>query len=257
MVSSSPPQCVVPLYPAIMAAVNGVAIATANPMSNPVETRKTELTAIPTVRVSETVLGQETHVVCQDYTDRICVFVSQVGKIGCLVSALLLCMKLLTRWRNAGSSLCKSRQIQANISTPAHYQPMPARLHEAGEEPSSIPSVLPSTSLSPLFGAPPQGYQTLYSLYASHISSTIVSARARGRQPAHASAAGESVSASLVGARPIIIGLGLKRLSEPQSTQPATDSVDLDFEEQEMSETEGERFRAILALVGRAATQLL
>ena len=52
-----------------------------------VEVFKTSTQAIPSARLSASIAGVETHIVCQSYADRICVFASQVGKVGCLVSA--------------------------------------------------------------------------------------------------------------------------------------------------------------------------
>ncbi|KDN49602.1 hypothetical protein K437DRAFT_273252 [Tilletiaria anomala UBC 951] len=185
---------------------------------------------IPTRHVARTILGHDTHVVCQSFTDRICIFISQVGKLGCI--------------------------MQATVSTPAHFQPSSSDLDFDDEEEitmardaraSSIPLLLPSTSLQTLLGSPPHGYSTLYPLMASHVASLVTtqatsSSKVGGRPSTMDMAAGGNTS------RPIIISLGLRRLASSQS------AVDEDGEDAfESSEEEQVRFHEILQMVSEAS----
>ncbi|PKI83087.1 hypothetical protein MVES1_003270 [Malassezia vespertilionis] len=95
---------------------------------------------LATVSETETVHGSVLSVLCQEYSDRTLVLVTQLGKIGYLV------------------------QVQV----------YPARQDAQHMEQDTQPAMqFPVTSTVPLFGAPPRGMEDLYALYATRIAAWI------------------------------------------------------------------------------------
>jgi len=155
--------------------------------------------------------GQSTQIVFQSFADRILVLVTQVGKVGNLVSSVLFSILLTLRPAPA--------QVQATLPATT-----PSSLNPEGEEPESLPQPSPGIQLTPLLGSSPsEHHQTLQSLYACQIA-TIV-----WQSPTH----GGGLDGSR---RPVVVGLALKKVSDA--------GVGC-----ELSEGERETFRGIMQML--------
>lgn len=108
------------------------------------------------------IAGHPTQIVFQAFSDRILVLVTQVGKVGNLVS-----LKLLLY-----DSLLMVHKVQVTLPSTNTLPADPAE-HDASDK-DTLPAPSPAIQLTPLLGSSPsEHHQTLQSLYASQIATLI------------------------------------------------------------------------------------
>ncbi|SNX82384.1 uncharacterized protein MEPE_01090 [Melanopsichium pennsylvanicum] len=186
---------------------------------------KVEVTSLPrlvtpTRTITAVVNGTNTTVIAQSFADRIFITVTQLSKFGVLYQAITS--------TNPGFSSSSSSFDQ--------YQPAAS---------ASLPSPLPSTSITRLVGTEPSpNHAALYQLYVSQIAAII------------------KIHASPHDARPLIVSLALKINPDSQSAPIAfqndqdqhdedRDQHDEDEDESLLltSESERQRFIATMDLI--------
>ncbi|KAL8277953.1 hypothetical protein RQP46_009585 [Phenoliferia psychrophenolica] len=124
---------------------------------------------IPTAQRARVVGGLHTEVLVQAYADRIFVLVTQLGRIGCL--------------------------IQVNPPPPTIPAPLPSLSHSLFPH---LPPPHPSTTLTPLFGVPPnQHAAVLHELYAMQVGAIVFAPRDAGEE-------------GFARSRPVLLGIALK-----------------------------------------------
>lgn len=140
---------------------------------------------IPTAQLARTIQGQHTELLIQVFRDRIFVVITQLGRIGALVSS-------------RGHPTLRSpahtyhSQIQVNPPPASMPSPIPTTSHSLFP---TLPAVHPSTTLLPLFGAPPSPHASLlHDLYATQVGAICWQATEEGWPN-----------------RPVLLGIALRR----------------------------------------------
>ncbi|BGP39067.1 hypothetical protein JCM10449v2_003005 [Rhodotorula kratochvilovae] len=135
--------------------------------------------AIPTAQRARRINGVQTDVLVQLYADRVLVLVTQLGRIGCMI------------------------QVTPPPSALPSLPPPPPRPSAPNGAQSILPSLPPphpSTLLTPLFGvAPSPRLAALHDLYAAQVGAIVF--RRYGAEEGG-------------GARPVVLGIGLRRAQE-------------------------------------------
>ncbi|CAD6902896.1 unnamed protein product [Tilletia controversa] len=200
--------------------------------------------AVPTRQEVRSVAGVATEVLIQAYTDRILVLVTQLGRVGCLIQATTSAPA-----HYVPSSALSSRPLleQDDIdfsSDPFGDVPVSAYLEPpTTKSGAALPNPLPNTALLSLFGAPPAGQETLFSLYVSQIAA-IVHARAGLPTPSN-SRPPPPPSREEPDPRPVVIGLALRRLQSAAEDEGSGGFDEVDV----LGEGERERFLEIMEMV--------
>lgn len=142
--------------------------------------------------------GVSTDVLLQSFSDRILVLVTQLGKVGSLVSISL----------NYDDLSLTETQTQATIpSTMPLLPPPPPDPSQPNVVPLPIPP--PSLQLTPLLGsAPSERIQTLHSLYTSQIATLVWTM--------------EGADLLEVDRRPVVVGLALAKTAGPANSSELT-----------------------------------
>ncbi|GAA5971798.1 hypothetical protein JCM11641_001517 [Rhodosporidiobolus odoratus] len=143
--------------------------------------------AIPTAQRARLINGVHTDVMLQNFADRIFVVVTQLGRIGCMI------------------------QISPPPPTLPSALPLAAAPSENPSILSSLPLPHPSTLLTPLFGVPPSPHiSSLHDLYASQIGAIVF------QRFSAASAADAGAGMLTLGAKPVVLGIALRRSSSAE-----------------------------------------
>ncbi|KAE8260317.1 hypothetical protein A4X13_0g417 [Tilletia indica] len=204
--------------------------------------------AVPTRQEVRSVAGVTTEVLIQAFTDRILVLVTQLGRVGCLIQATT-----ATPAHYVPSSILASRRPleeddhDYNSDDPCGDVPVSAYLEPPTTKSGAVlPNPLPNTALLSLFGAPPAGQETLFSLYVSQIAA-IVHARAGGSMPSDTRSP-PGASREEPDPRPVVVGLALQRLrtASKEGEEQGFDGLD---EADVLDEGERERFLEIMEMV--------
>lgn len=136
------------------------------------------------------IAGQPTQILFQPFTDRILLVVTQVGKVGNLVSHLF----MLQECANVP-------KIQVTLPTTNTFSPDPP---ETTDNKNTLPVPSPTIQLTPLLGGSASDHhQTLQSLYASQIATII------WESPSQSALDGNR--------RSVVVGLALKRVGNAGS----------------------------------------
>lgn len=166
----------------------------------------------------ETLAGNPTEVVIQSFSDRILVLITQLGKVGNLVStpAHLLVTSIYT----------DELQIQASLPATIPLE-TPTRDGEP-QETSDLPPPPPGIQLTPLLGnAQSEHLRTLHGLYASQIATIIW--------------ASEAQAALGIERRNVVVGIALARIPRD--------------EESGLSDAEREVFNGVMGMIKRSLKQ--
>ncbi|KAK0562777.1 hypothetical protein OC861_005134 [Tilletia horrida] len=200
--------------------------------------------AVPTRKEVRLVAGVKTEVLVQAFTDRILVLVTQLGRVGCLIQATTAAPASYVP-----TSSLSSRSLYEDLDADDLSQdPNPADSALGGDiavsaytqppqTPSGavLPTPLPSTALLSLFGTPPAGQDTLFSLYVTQVAAIVharVGLATTEQRPGGSETRPHHVNNPLRSdaepdPRPVVVGLALKRLSTSAGIGEEDDEVDV------------------------------
>lgn len=156
--------------------------------------------AIRTRSSARLIQGSHTEVVCQSYSDRVLVLVTQLGKVGCLVRPLL------TSGSTTDPDRAPEEQIQGTFPSNAPLPPPILAPASPEHDLPSLPPPPPSLVLQPLLGSPPED---VYDAYAAQIA-TIVGF-GMGTASSSEPEVEEEEEPVEVARRPVVVGLALNR----------------------------------------------
>lgn len=198
-------------------------VANLEPGQQLAEPETPQVQGVPTAQRVRLIHSIQTDLMIQSFNDRILVILTQLGRIGCMVSPGSPVVLFASR-------VDFSFLSQIQVSPPPSTLPAALPSHSSSFNSSalsSLPPPHPSSTLSPLFGVPPSPHvSALHDLYASQIAAILFEKMTRETQ-------GMEV-------KPVVLGIGLKRSQDTEKE---------DEEESGISVDERETFSQVMEMV--------